>query len=153
MNNPPIDFHAILPELILAVTLLVVLFVDVFLPRDRKWWAMPISFAGMTATLIATLTLIGTTRVTFGGSYVIDDFAVLFKLLFESVALVILLLCWRYLRDGRYFQGEFYFLLLCSFLGCITMASSRDLLLLFISLEMVSAPGFLLAGLRKGDLR
>jgi len=151
--NPPIDFHAVLPELILAGTLLVVLFVDLFLPRDRKWWAMPISFIGMLATLIATLTLIGTTRVTFGGSYVVDDFAVLFKLLFESVALVILLLCWRYLRDGRYFQGEFYFLLLCSFLGCITMSSSRDLLLLFISLEMVSAPGFLLAGLRKGDPR
>src|SRR5256714_1009148 len=151
--TPPIDFHAILPELILAGTLFLVLFVDLFLPRERKWWAMPISFIGMLATLIATLTLIGTTRVTFGGSYVVDDFAVLFKLLFESVGLVILLLSARYLRDGRYYQGEFYFLLLCSFLGCLTMASSRDLLLLFISLELVSAPGFLLTGLRKGDPR
>ncbi len=151
--NLPIDFHAILPELIMAGTLLLVLFVDLFLSREHKWWAMPIAFAGTLASLIATLTLIGTTRVTFGGSYVVDDFAILFKLLFTGVALVVLLLCVRYLRDGHYYQGEFYFLLLCSFLGCLTMASSRDLLLLFISLEMVSAPGFLLTGLKKGDPR
>jgi NADH-quinone oxidoreductase subunit N len=151
--NPPIDYHAILPELILAGTLFVVLFVDLFLAHDRKWWAMPISFAGALGALVASLTLIGSNRITFGGSYVVDDFAVLFKILFTAVAMVVLMLCMRYLRDGRYYQGEFYFLLLCSFLGCLTMASSRDLLLLFISLEMVSAPGFLLVGLRKGDPR
>ena len=124
--NPPIDFHAILPELILAGTLFVVLFVDLFLAHERKWWAMPISFAGTFGALVASLTLIGSNRITFGGSYVVDDFAVLFKILFTAVAMVVLLLCLRYLRDGRYYQGEFYFLLLCSFLGCMTMASSRE---------------------------
>src|SRR5207249_8310582 len=47
----------------------------------------------------------------------------------------------------------FYFLLLSSFLGAVTMASSQDLLMLFISLELVSAPGFLLSGFRKSDPR
>src|SRR6266496_1027701 len=153
IKNPTIDYHAIAPELVLAGTIFAVLILDVFLPRDRKWMSMPLAFVGTAGSLAATLTLIGSTRSTFGGSYVVDNFAVLFKVFFTSVALVVLLLSYRYFRDGRYYQGEYYFLLLCSFLGTLTMASSRDLLMLFISLELVSAPGFLLAGLRKIDPR
>jgi NADH-quinone oxidoreductase subunit N len=151
--NPAIDYHAIAPELVLAGTLFIVLFVDLFLRPDRKWLAMPLSMVGVVTSLILTLTLIGSHRVTFGGSYVVDNFAVLFKVFFMAVALIILMLSLRYFRDGRYYQGEYYFLLLCSFLGMLTMPSSRDLLMLFISLELVSAPGFILAGFRKTDPR
>ena len=95
----------------------------------------------MLAALVAVLTLIGEDRTTFGGMFVVDDFAVLFKTFFLVVALVVLLVSLRYFRDGRFYQGEYYFLLLTSFLGCLLMPSSRDLLMLFISLELVSAPG------------
>ncbi|MDP8957446.1 MAG: NADH-quinone oxidoreductase subunit N [Actinomycetota bacterium] len=153
ITNPSIDFHAIGPEIALSVTILLVLLVDLFLPRDRKWIAMPLSFAGTALALVLTLTLIGTRRVTFGGSYVVDNFAVLFKVFFTVTALVILAFSLRYIREGPYYQGEYYFLLLASFLGMVLMPSSRDLLLLFIALELTSAPGFLLAGLRKRDPR
>jgi NADH-quinone oxidoreductase subunit N len=153
LKNPPIDFHAIAPELVLAGTIFAVLLLDLALPLERKWWAMVLSFAGMAGAFAASLTLIGAHRVTFGGSYVIDNFAVLFKVFFTAVGMVVLALSLRYLRDGRFFQGEYYFILLSSFLGTLTMASSRDLLMLFISLELVSAPGFLMAGLRKTDPR
>ena len=64
---------------------------------------------------------------------------------------VVLAISLRYFREGGFYQGEYYFLLLTSFLGCVMMPSSRDLLLLFISLELVSAPGFLMAAFRKND--
>ncbi|MDP9243434.1 MAG: NADH-quinone oxidoreductase subunit N, partial [Actinomycetota bacterium] len=80
-------------------------------------------------------------------------FAVVFKVFFLTVAAVVLAISLRYFREGRYYQGEYYFLLLTAFLGCILMPSSRDLLMLFISLELVSAPGFLLAAFRKTDPR
>ena len=83
--------------------------------------------------------------------FVVDNFAILFKLFFLTVALVVLLLSLRYFREGGFYQGEYYFLLLTSFLGCILMPSSRDLLMLFIALELVSAPGFLMAAFRKND--
>ena len=67
--------------------------------------------------------------------------------------MLVLLISLRYFRDGRFYQGEYYFLLLTSFLGCLLMPSSRDLLMLFISLELVSAPGFLIAAFRKSDPR
>ena len=114
---------------------------------------MPLAFVGTAGAFVTSLTLIGSNRVTFGGMYVVDDFAVLFEVFFTAVALVVLLLPFRYLREGRFAQGEYYFLLLCSFLGCVTMPSSRDLLMLFISLELVSAPAFLMTGLRKRDPR
>lgn len=148
-----VDYIAILPELILAGAVLVVLTIDLALSRERKWWAMPVSFLGVAAALGATLSLIGEERATFGGTYVVDSFAILFKTFFLAVALVVLMLSLRYFRDGRYFQGEYYFLLLASFLGMLTISSSRDLLMLFISLELVSAPAFLIAGFRKRDPR
>jgi NADH-quinone oxidoreductase subunit N len=151
--NQAIDYTAILPELILAGTIVLVLVADAFLSPKRKWFTMPIAFAGVLASLIATLWLIGEERSTFGGAFVIDSFAVLFKVFFLSVALIVLLISFRYFREGRFYQGEFYFLLLTSFLGCLLMPSSRDLLMLFISLELVSAPGFLIAAFRKSDPR
>src|SRR6266545_1420717 len=119
-----IDYHAILPELILSGTILLVLVADSFARPRRKWVAMPISFLGILAALIAALTLIGSDRTTFNGMFVVDNFA-----------LLVLLVSLRYFSDGRWYQGEYYFLLLTSFLGCILMPSSRDLLMLFISLE------------------
>jgi NADH-quinone oxidoreductase subunit N len=153
IKNPAIDYHAIAPELVLSGTIFAVLMFDLMLPIERKWMSMVLASLGMAGTFAATLTLIGSDRVTFGGSYRVDDFAVLFKVFFTAAGMVILLLSLRYFREGRFYQGEYYFLLLCSFLGMLTMASSRDLLMLFISLELVSAPGFLLAGLRKADPR
>jgi len=143
-----VDYHALLPELILSGTILLVLVVDVFLPERMKWFAMPLGPVGVVATLIGT-----DERVSFGGTYVVDEFALLFKGFFLVVAIVVLALSLRYFREGGFYQGEYYFLLLTSFLGCVMMPSSRDLLLLFIALELVSAPGFLMAAFRKGDVK
>ncbi len=148
-----IDYHAILPQLILSGTILLVLVVGSFAKRKHQWWTMWLSFAGVSASLGATLTLIGSHRVTFNGMFVVDNFALLFDTFFLTTALLVLLVSLRYFREGRWYQGEYYFLLLTSFLGCILMPSSRDLLMLFISLELVSAPGFLIVAFRKSDPR
>ena len=146
-----IDYHAIAPELFMTGTILLVLVFDAFLPERRKQVTMPVGLLGTIGALIATLTLIGEHRSTFGGMYVVDPFAVLFKVFFLAAAIVVLVLSLRYMRDGRYYQGEYYVLVLSAFLGALAMPSSRDLLMLFISLELVSAPGFLIAAFRKTD--
>ena len=150
---PDVDYHAIAPEIILAATIMIVLVADLFLKPERKWWAMVLSFLGTSLALILTLTLIGDTRSSFGGTYVVDPFAVLFKSFFLISTLAVLLLSLRYFREGRYYQGEYYFLLMSAVLGMLTIASSRDMLMLFISLELVTAPAWLMAGFRKRDPR
>ena len=149
-----IDYHALAPEIVLASTILLVLVVDVFLPERAKWFAMPLALVGVLGTLVAVVSLIGAgDRMSFGGTYVVDEFALLFKGFFLVTAAIVLAVSLRYFREGGFYQGEYYFLLLTSFLGCIMMPSSRDMLLLFIALELVSAPGFLMAAFRKGDVK
>ena len=149
-----IDLHAALPEIILTSALLVVLCVDLFLPSEYKKWNGLAAMAGVLGSLIALATLVGERRTTFAGMFVIDGYALLFKFLFLSVAVIVILISADYLDvNSRNSQGEFYFLLLSSFLGMLLMASARDLVMLFVSLELVSAPGFLVAGFRKRDAR
>ncbi len=149
----PVDYGAIAPAVIVAALVLVVLIADAFLPARAKWLAMPMSLAGVLAALVATLLLWGETRSTFGGHYVVDNFTVLFQAFFLAAAAVVLAVSLRYMNEGGFYQGEYYFLLLTSFLGCVVMPASRDLLMLFIALELVSAPGFLMAAFRKADIK
>jgi NADH-quinone oxidoreductase subunit N len=156
-----VDYHALLPELILGVTVLAVLVVDLL--GVEKYWAAVTGLVGIVAAAVPLLTLglcdplafcdAAGERAMFGGSYVVDDFALVLKGLFLASAFISVLLSVGYLESDRYYQGEFYFLLLASVFGAVVMASSRDLITIFVALELVSGPAFLLAGWRKGDAR
>jgi NADH-quinone oxidoreductase subunit N len=149
-----IDFHALAPVEILAATILIVLVVDLFLPARAKSASMWVSMVGVLASLGAVVSLVGQgVRVTFGGAYVVDAFTLIFQGFFLLAGVVVLLISYRYLRDGGFYQGEYYFLLLTAFLGCVLMPASRNLLMLFLALELVSAPAFLIAVFRKSDIR
>ena len=149
------DYHALLPELILGGTLLVVLAVDLVVAPRLRWLAGAAGIAGLLCAAVPLLTLACADgpRSMFGGSYVVDDFALVLKGLFLVAGVLVLLASVSYLRRGRYYEGEYYFLVLASIAGAVVMASARDLITIFIGLELVSGPAFLLAGWRKGDLR
>jgi NADH-quinone oxidoreductase subunit N len=148
----PIDFAAVGPEIALAVTALLVLAADLSLRGSAKQLVNPLAAAGTLVAIVLTLRLWGEERTTFAGTFVIDSFALSFKLLFLVTLLAILGVSWRFFAEGRYFQGEYYFLLVTAFIGMILMPSARDLLLLFVALETVSIPAFVMVGLRKRDL-
>jgi NADH-quinone oxidoreductase subunit N len=147
-----IDFLAIAPEIALTVTALIVLAADLALRGEAKQLVNPISVLGTVVAIGFTAVLWGQERSTFGGQFVSNDYTVVFKLLFLGALLAILGISWRFFAEGRYFQGEYYFLLLTAFIGMLLMPSARDLILLFIALETVSVPAFVMAGLRKRDL-
>ncbi len=65
---------------------------------------------------------------------------------------MVVLLSTNYIAEGDYAEGEYYFLLLSSILGMTVMASSRDLVSIFVALELLSIPAYMLAGWRKRDL-
>lgn len=156
-----IDYHALAPEIILAVTVLGVLVVDM-LPV-RKAWTAVVGLVGLFLAFIPLLTLglcnslsfcdYEGARTMFDGSYVVDTFSLVLKGLFLGAAFLALLISTGYLEKGRYWEGEFYFLMLASVLGAVTMASARGLVTIFVSLELVTGPTFLLAGWRKSNRR
>jgi NADH-quinone oxidoreductase subunit N len=147
-----IDWLAISPEIALTVTALIVLLADLNLRGTAKQLIAPIAGIGTVVAMVFAAILWGQDRATFNDTFVVNDYAVVFKLLFLGSLLAILGISWRYFAEGRYFQGEYYFLLLTSFIGMLIMPSARDLLLLFIALETVSIPAFIMAGMRKRSL-
>ena len=150
-----IDYLALAPELIIVATLLGVLALDLVLTRSQKFWTATLAVAGSALALLplAVLAVQGETISMFDGSYVVDEFALVLKGLFLISAYLVFLMSHHYIESDRYYQGEYYFLLLTTVLGSLVMASSRDLIVLFIGLELVTAPLFLLAGFRKGDVK
>ena len=153
LAQPSVNWHALAPELVLAGAACFVLVADLFLPRGAKWVAMPLSAAGIIGTLAAVVSLVGEETTTLDGTFEVDAFAVLFKGLFCLIGLVILAISFHYFRAGHPYQGEYYFLMLCSLLGCVVMASSRDLISLFIAIELISIPAIVMTALRKGDAK
>ena len=154
-EQPTIDYHALAPEIVLAAGLVVVLLVDLFVDETRKWLVGTLTGLVLLGSLvpIATLALEGDTRVMFGGGYVVDDFSLVLKALFVIAGYVVVLLSTTYIEEGDYYEGEYFFLLGTSVLGMVMMASSRDLVSIFIALEFLSIPSYLLAAWRKRDVK
>ena len=150
-----LDYHALAPEIIVSVTILVVLALDVALPRRLKYWTALAGVVGMALAAVPLATLAfgddPAARSMLNGGYVVDDFALVLKAVFIVGGYLVLLMSVSYIEADRYYQGEYYLLLLASILGSLIMASSRDLITMFVGLELVTGPLFMLAGWRKGD--
>ncbi|MGZ4702417.1 MAG: NADH-quinone oxidoreductase subunit N, partial [Ilumatobacteraceae bacterium] len=85
--------------------------------------------------------------------YVIDNFSLVLKALFLLTGYVVVLLSTNEIQEGAYHKGEYYVMLLSSILGMVMMASSRDLISVFIALEFLSIPAYMMAAWRKRDLK
>jgi len=155
ISTPAIDYHALAPELVLFGVVIMVLLVDLLADERTVWATSTIAGIGLLAAFVPVLSLAvdGTERSMFGGAYVADDFALVLKGMLLLSGYVVVLMSTQYVREGDYYEGEYYFLLLSSILGMVFMASARDLISIFIALELLSIPAYLLAGWRKRDLK
>ncbi len=151
---PSIDYFGLAPELVLAGGLCVVLLVDLFIDERKKWLLSVISSFTLLAAMVPVL-MLGlsetSVRSMFDGRYVVDNFSLVIKALFLLAGYVVVLLSSSHIEQGEYWRGEYWFLLLSSLLGMLMMASSRDLVSIFVALEFLSIPAYMLAAWRKRD--
>ena len=145
-RSPNVDFHAFGPEIVLVVAIVVVLLVDLVFEERGRWATSSIAGIGLLAAMVPVLTLAvdGSDRSLFDGAYVVDNFALVMKGLFLLSGYVTILISSRYIAEGDYYEGEYYFMLLCSLLGMLVMGSARDLISIFVALELLSIPAYLL---------
>ncbi|MFM1790121.1 MAG: NADH-quinone oxidoreductase subunit [Actinomycetota bacterium] len=152
--SPTVDYHALAPEIVLGGGIVLLLLLDLFLSDAKKWVLTPVASFSLLGAFIPVLTVALDTdgaRSLFDGRYVVDDFSLVLKALFILAGYVVVLLSADHIREGNYYQGEYWFLLLSSILGMVMMASSRDLVSIFVSLEFLSIPAYMLAAWRKRD--
>lgn len=158
--RPDIDWHALAPELtLLAVGALVTLIDVVFLEKGRKI-SPTIAGLGLLTVLIPIITLAvdgvaSNPRQAFAGSdvYVVDGYSLILKALFVLIGYMIVLMSTNYIGEGDYWESEYYGMLISSLLGMVVMASARDLITVFVALELLSIPAYLMATWRKRDIK
>jgi NADH-quinone oxidoreductase subunit N len=153
--SPVFDWHALAPDIVLVGTIALVLALDFMLPERTSWQSSRVAAWGVLGALIPIATLVqdGTNREMFGGAYVVDNYALALKAFFLIATYITILLSIDYIEEGDYYRGEFYFLLLVSAFGMSIMASARDLITLFVALETISIPTYVLAAWRKHDTK
>ena len=146
------DFYYILPEIILTAGALLLLIVDVLLPK-RDTAVFGVTMATLLATAAAVLSFAGVNTTASAGLLAIDGFATFFKVVFLLSAVMTVLMSASYLRVEGVRAGEYYFLILCATLGMMFMASGIDLITLFIGLETMAVSFYILVGYVKPSQR
>ena len=153
ISLPQISWGAMLPMLLVAGTGILILILDPLTPPARRDRLAALGLVGIVAAAVALLAQRGRPEVVFGGMLAADAFALFFNLLFLLVAGLTLLISLPYVRRVGMDHGEYYALLLFSTLGMMIMASSLDLMTIFLGLETLSISLYILAGFLREQLK
>ena len=147
---PDIDLISLAPVLVLTVFGMIVLVTDLFIGRNKSPLIF-ISLVGLLMTAISAFAKFDLPAYSFEGAYVVDHLSVFFIFIFTiSSALAILLSIDFNHREGIK-VGEYYSLILFCTVGMILLASSTDMIMIFLGIEIVSICLYILAGIRRDN--
>jgi NADH-quinone oxidoreductase subunit N len=151
---PPITLWVLTPVLFVLGAGALVLVLDVLPPRQSKAHLGGVALAGIVGALVAAvwLWLRGGEGRAFRDMVLLDGYALFFDLLICYAAALVVMLSMDYLARTGSESGEFYALVLFATAGMMLMASAGDLIVVFLSLELMSLSLYVLAGLFKTRL-
>jgi NADH-quinone oxidoreductase subunit N len=152
-HRPSVDWHALAPEIVIVATAAVIILVDVVLLEDARRYVPAITGLGLLGACLPLVTLgvDGATRELFGGAYVVDKTSLLLKALFLLTGYIVVLLSTNFIAEGDYWESEYYLMVLSSIIGMVVMSSARDFITIFVALELLSLPAYLMATWNKRD--
>jgi NADH-quinone oxidoreductase subunit N len=145
MTLTPADYSTIWPLIFLTIWACILLLVDLFIPKERKGITALLSVLGLALTLGFTLAQIGQGITGFKGMVVLDGFSVFVNSLLLVSGLLGIALAYGYVKRMGLERGEYYTLLLFSVTGMMLMAQAADLIVVFLALELLSIPLYVLA--------
>jgi NADH-quinone oxidoreductase subunit N len=144
------------PQISVTLLGLLVLVLDLFVKRRVLIAAVAVGGLVIPFALVLSLAFgpVPNHGLAFFDMLVVDNYAIFFQLLFLLIGAVVGLVAYDYIVEySRATVGEFYAILLFSVAGMMMMASSRELITIYISLELTSIPLYVLAGLSRRDDR
>jgi NADH-quinone oxidoreductase subunit N len=148
-----IDFSIILPLTILIAWACVLLLADLFIPKDRKGITAFLAALGLAVTLGFTVTQIGRSGTSFNGMVTLDGFSIFTSALILISGLFGIALAYGYLKRMGIERGEYYALMLFSITGMLLMTQASDLIIVFLALELLSIPLYVLAAFARPNLQ
>lgn len=155
LSTPDTYLSAIMPELLVAFAGILVMVYNSFNPKDRIASAI-VSLVGLALAAIS-LGLMwtgGSLGMTFwGGMIVHDNLRMGFSFVFLLVTAMTILVSTVWTEREGVPVGEYHALLMFATFGMLFMASGNDLVIIFLGLETLSLSTYVMAGLRRGDLK
>lgn len=148
------NYSAVLIEISMAVLGILLLMIGALLPREKKSYIGYISAFLMACVLVFSFIYFkGQTISFYNGFYTTDRVSVLFKQIFIIAAILVTLMSISYVKKLLDDRSEFFVLIIFASLGMGVMASSGDLITLYIGLELMSLSFIILTAYEKGSLR
>jgi NADH-quinone oxidoreductase subunit N len=149
IKSAALDFGIVAPEITLFIVGAFILIAGVFLKRSAV--VVYTSFIGLVGSMIIAGMQWDNPQSGFYGMIQNDNFSVFFDFIFIAAGIITILMARNYLIARGIERHEFYALILFSTVGMMTMASSSDLVVIFLGLEIMSVPLYALAGFARRD--
>ncbi len=154
--NPNVSISIILPELVVAFAGILAMLYDSFFPRQRTvTGAISLIGLAVSAVLLWMMWQTGDTTpaTAFNGMVSHDNLRLSFSFVFLLVSAMTILIStvWIELEDVP--AGEYHALIMFATFGMMMMAAGSDMVVIFLGLETLSIATYVMAGMRKGDLR
>lgn len=150
-----IDVISLMPEITIAVFAVLVLMAGVFIGKRFEKAAAPVTALGLLAALGAVLWFnVGKLGLFYNYAYSIENFSIFFKIFTLFISIIIVGLSPYYIDKTERIKNhisEYYFLVLLITIGAMLISTANDLIMLFVSIELVSIPAYILAGFEKSN--
>lgn len=151
------DLLVILPFLFSLVWAILVLIVDLWIPASRKGITAVLAAVGLAAGLCLTIILrsnpgISSGLTGFSGMVELDSFTLTLQIIFLASGLLGVTLAFDYLKRMKIERGEYYPLIMLAMSGMMLMSQANDLIMVFLGLELLSIPLYVLTGFANGKL-
>lgn len=154
--NPNVNISIILPELIVALAGVIVMVYDSFFPGKRTITGA-ISLIGLAVSAVVLASLWtgenATSSTAWNGMIANDNLRLGFSFVFLFVSAMTILISTVWVEREDIPVGEYHALLMFATFGMLLMASGNDLVVIFLGLETLSIATYVMAGLRRGDLK
>ncbi len=149
---PSIEWSALLPIIIVALTGICAFVVEMFQPKRENSLIVGISVGGLILSGVALfLQMDQPVFATAGELFLRDPFGTSIQFILVLISALTILFSESYLREKRIPFGEFYPLVLWSTVGAMIMATTSNLLVIFLGLEILSVSLYVMAGMSRSE--
>ena len=156
-NAPDLNLIILAPLFVVIVWGMVIMLLDLVVSQERKQWIGWLSLVGYLVALVITVFLWGTEEGAFtpaGGHpmLLVDNYSNFLNVIFLLTGIISVLFSINYLSKAGIERGEFYYLMMFSISGMMLMGMANDLILVFLALELLSIPLYVLSGFARPRL-
>jgi NADH-quinone oxidoreductase subunit N len=143
----------VLPEIVLAIGAMVLLMIGAWCGQRAAGFITILAISLLVATGVIEFLLPQGKLITFGGSFIVDDFARFLKIVALAGSAATLILSREFLEDQSRRMFEFAILVMLSTVGMMVLISAGDLIMLYLGLELMSLALYVVAASNRDNVK